>query len=49
MCVDSDDAEPKRFAQSMAALALERKVKSNFSEFTVRARARVCFQFCYVF
>ena len=39
--MDSDDAETERFAQSVAALALERKVKSNFSEFTVRARACV--------
>ena len=39
--MDSDDAEIERFAQSVAALALERKVKSNFSEFTVRARAHV--------
>ncbi|XP_075633056.1 proteinaceous RNase P 2-like [Castanea sativa] len=32
-CVDIDDAETERFAQSVAALALEREVKANFSEF----------------
>ncbi|KAL4611668.1 hypothetical protein ACB092_08G142200 [Castanea dentata] len=32
-CVDIDDAETDRFAQSVAALALEREVKANFSEF----------------
>ena len=36
-CVDIDDAETERFAQSVAALALEREVKANFSEFQVRA------------
>ena len=34
-CVDIDDAETERFAQSVAALALEREVKANFSEFQV--------------
>ncbi|KAH9659989.1 proteinaceous RNase P 2 [Citrus sinensis] len=32
-CVDIDDAETERFAQSVAALAMEREVKANFSEF----------------
>ncbi|KAL5583188.1 hypothetical protein UlMin_015630 [Ulmus minor] len=32
-CVDIDDEETERFAQSVASLALEREVKSNFSEF----------------
>ncbi|KAE8037461.1 hypothetical protein FH972_010048 [Carpinus fangiana] len=31
--VDIDDAETERFAQSVAALAMEREVKANFSEF----------------
>lgn len=34
-CVDIDDAETERFAQSVAALAMEREVKANFSEFQV--------------
>ena len=46
-CVDIDDAETERFAQSVAALALEREVKANFSEFQVSVC--VCFiLFCYV-
>ncbi|XP_044504456.1 proteinaceous RNase P 2 [Mangifera indica] len=32
-CVDIDDVETERFAQSIAGLALEREVKANFSEF----------------
>ncbi|KAB1227270.1 Proteinaceous RNase P 3 [Morella rubra] len=32
-CVDIDDAETERFAESVASLALEREVKGNFSEF----------------
>ncbi|KAH9723838.1 proteinaceous RNase P 2 [Citrus sinensis] len=31
-CVDIDDAETERFAQSVAALAMEQEVKANFSE-----------------
>ena len=46
--MDSDDAETERFAQSVAALALERKVKSNFSEFQVSVCVCV-FRFWYVF
>ena len=34
-CVDIDDAETERFAQSVVALALESEVKANFSEFPV--------------
>lgn len=34
-CVDIDDVETERFAQSIAGLALEREVKANFSEFQV--------------
>ncbi|XP_015873425.3 proteinaceous RNase P 2 [Ziziphus jujuba] len=33
VCVDIDHAETDRFAQSVASLAMEREVKSNFSEF----------------
>ncbi|PRQ32222.1 putative ribonuclease P [Rosa chinensis] len=33
VCVDIDCAETDRFAQSVAALAMEREVKLNFSEF----------------
>ncbi|KAL6196144.1 hypothetical protein ACLB2K_031759 [Fragaria x ananassa] len=33
VCVDIDCAETDRFAQSVAALAMEREVRSNFSEF----------------
>lgn len=36
--VDIDDAETERFAQSVAALAMEREVKANFSEFQVSNR-----------
>uniref|UniRef100_A0A803Q025 ribonuclease P n=1 Tax=Cannabis sativa TaxID=3483 RepID=A0A803Q025_CANSA len=32
-CVDIDDNETERFAKSMASLAMEREVMSNFSEF----------------
>ncbi|XVF46888.1 hypothetical protein PTKIN_Ptkin03bG0064300 [Pterospermum kingtungense] len=32
-CVDIDDAETEKFAQSVAGLALEREVKANFREF----------------
>ncbi|OMO77114.1 Ribonuclease Zc3h12a-like protein [Corchorus olitorius] len=32
-CVDIDDAETERFAQSVAGLAMEREVKANFREF----------------
>ncbi|KAI9081551.1 hypothetical protein K1719_036437 [Acacia pycnantha] len=32
-CVDIDDDETEKFAQSVAALAMEREVKANFSEF----------------
>ncbi|KAI4322399.1 hypothetical protein L6164_022100 [Bauhinia variegata] len=35
VCVDIDDDETERFAQSVAPLALEREVKANFSEFQV--------------
>lgn len=38
-CVDIDDEETEKFAQSVASLAMEREVKSNFSKFQVR---RVC-------
>ena len=34
-CVDIDDEETDRFARSVALLALDREVKSNFSEFQV--------------
>lgn len=33
VCVDIDCGETQRFAESVAALAMEREVKSNFSEF----------------
>ncbi|KAM1255693.1 hypothetical protein PS1_030048 [Malus domestica] len=33
VCVDLDCAETERFVKSVAALAMEREVKSNFSEF----------------
>ncbi|KAL2593829.1 hypothetical protein GLYMA_12G183200v4 [Glycine max] len=33
VCVDIDDAEREKFAGSVAALAFEREVKANFSEF----------------
>ncbi|KAI4334260.1 hypothetical protein L6164_018971 [Bauhinia variegata] len=33
VCVDIDDEETEKFAQSIAALAMEREVKANFSEF----------------
>ncbi|KAF7815384.1 proteinaceous RNase P 2 [Senna tora] len=32
-CVDIDDEETEKFAQSIAALAMEREVKADFSEF----------------
>lgn len=35
VCVDIDDVERERFASSIAALAMEREVKANFSEFQV--------------
>lgn len=35
VCVDIDCGETQRFAESVAALAMEREVKSNFSEFQV--------------
>lgn len=35
-CVDADDVDTERFAQSIAGLAMEREVKANFSEFQVR-------------
>uniref|UniRef100_A0A7N2KM33 PROP1-like PPR domain-containing protein n=1 Tax=Quercus lobata TaxID=97700 RepID=A0A7N2KM33_QUELO len=34
-CVDIDDAETERFAQSVAALALESEVKANFKQLVV--------------
>jgi proteinaceous RNase P len=37
-CVDIDDAETERFAQSVAALAMEREVNANFREFQVSNR-----------
>ncbi|KAK7272213.1 hypothetical protein RJT34_28683 [Clitoria ternatea] len=33
VCVDIDDEETEKFARSVAALAMEREVKANFSEF----------------
>ncbi|CAI8600447.1 unnamed protein product [Vicia faba] len=33
VCVDIDDEEMEKFASSVAALAVEREVKANFSEF----------------
>ncbi|KAK7324870.1 hypothetical protein VNO77_28768 [Canavalia gladiata] len=33
VCVDIDDEETEKFAQSVAGLAMEREVKANFSEF----------------
>lgn len=44
-CVDIDDAETERFAQSVAALALEREVKANFSEFQDWLEKRADFEF----
>ena len=35
VCVDIDDVETEKFAGSVAALAFEREVKANFSEFQV--------------
>ncbi|XVE79282.1 hypothetical protein DITRI_Ditri14bG0045300 [Diplodiscus trichospermus] len=35
-CVDIDDVETEKFAQSVAGLAMEREVKANFREFQVR-------------
>jgi proteinaceous RNase P len=35
VCVDIDDEEMEKFALSIAALAVEREVKANFSEFQV--------------
>lgn len=35
VCVDIDDEEMDKFAKSIAALAVEREVKANFSEFQV--------------
>lgn len=45
VCVDIDNAETERFAQSVASLAMEREVKSNFSEFQVGKNfwIRICF------
>lgn len=34
-CVDIDRAETEKFAQSVASLAMEREVQSNFKEFQV--------------
>ncbi|XP_051134687.1 proteinaceous RNase P 2 [Andrographis paniculata] len=33
VCVDTDRSETEKFAQSVASLAMEREVKSNFKEF----------------
>lgn len=35
VCVDIDCTETERFAESVSALAMEREVKSNFSDFKV--------------
>lgn len=35
VCVDIDRTETERFAQSVASLAMEREVQSNFKEFQV--------------
>lgn len=35
VCVDIEDVETEKFTDSIAALALEREVKANFSEFQV--------------
>lgn len=35
VCVDIDEEEMDKFARSIAALAVEREVKANFSEFQV--------------
>lgn len=36
VCVDIDRAETDKFAQSIASLAMERELQSNFKEFQVR-------------
>lgn len=36
VCVDIDRAETEKFAQSIASLAVERELQSNFKEFQVR-------------
>lgn len=36
VCVDIDRSETERFAESVASLAMEREVHSNFKEFQVR-------------
>lgn len=44
-CVDIDDAETERFAHSVASLAMEREVKSNFMEFQARSNLWNSFSF----
>ncbi|KAG7950580.1 hypothetical protein I3843_13G121500 [Carya illinoinensis] len=44
-CVDIDDAETERFAESVAALAMEREVKVTFSEFQEWLEKHADFEF----
>ncbi|XP_061363242.1 proteinaceous RNase P 2-like [Gastrolobium bilobum] len=44
VCVDIDDEETEKFAQSIAALAMEREVKSNFTEFQGWLETHACYE-----
>lgn len=48
VCVDIDNTETERFAQSVASLTMEREVKSNFSEFQVSRNIWIRIRFCVV-
>ncbi|GLT63854.1 hypothetical protein SLA2020_363860 [Shorea laevis] len=44
VCVDIDDADTEKFAQSIAELAMEREVKANFSEFQDWLEKHACYE-----
>ncbi|OIW09052.1 hypothetical protein TanjilG_16279 [Lupinus angustifolius] len=44
VCVDIDDEETEKFAQSIAALAMEREVKAHFSEFQAWLEKHACYE-----
>lgn len=44
VCVDIDDEEMEKFASSVAALAVEREVKANFSEFQGWLEKHGCYE-----
>ncbi|KAK7261226.1 hypothetical protein RIF29_27531 [Crotalaria pallida] len=44
VCVDIDDEETEKFAQSVAALAMEREVKANFSDFQDWLEKHACYE-----